>query len=209
VKKREEYGLDRAIVDLNSILFPCLTVIDATIALEGFVPGPRLVGNPVIMDTIIAGFDPVAVDAVGCRTIGIDPAEIRHIRLAYERGLGRMREEEIEIVGSPIRSVLRPLKMDISEPARHYKNLTIIEGQGCSGCSVTNRMALSFFSGEEIDRLGPVTLVVGAAEGLGEISIQRPFFIGNCAIRSNRKREGVRIGGCPPPGLWIRKKLTE
>ncbi|OGQ01329.1 MAG: hypothetical protein A2Z51_08390, partial [Deltaproteobacteria bacterium RBG_19FT_COMBO_52_11] len=89
LKKREEYGLERAIVDLNTVISADLAVIDATVSLEGFVPGPRLVGNPVRMDTILAGYDPVAVDAVGCRVIGLNPAEVRHIRLAYERKLGR------------------------------------------------------------------------------------------------------------------------
>jgi hypothetical protein len=161
------------------------------------------------MDTIVAGSDPVAVDAVGCRMIGLDPAEIRHIRLAHERGLGKMLPEEIEIVGNSISSVARPLKIEISAPAQHYGNLTIIEGKGCSGCSSTNRMALSFFSPQEIEALGPITLVVGEAEGTGKASIQRLFFVGNCAGRSSRKREGVRIAGCPPPGLWIRKNLID
>lgn len=208
VKKREENGLDRAIVDLNTILSPDLTVIDATLALEGFVPGPRLVGNPVRMDTLIAGFDPVAVDAVGCRTIGLDPAQIRHIRLAYERRLGRMLPEEIEVVGKSIRSVLHPLKMEIAIPAQQDKNLTIVEGKGCSGCSVTNRMALSFFSRQEIEALGSVTLLVGDMEGLDYSLTGRPFFVGNCAIRSSHGKKGARIGGCPPPGLWIRQGLT-
>ncbi len=207
VRKREENGLDRAIVDLNTILSPDLTVIDATLALEGFVPGPRLVGNPVRMDTLIAGIDPVAVDAVGCRTIGQDPAQIRHIRLAYERRLGRMLPEEIEVVGRSIRSVLHPLKTEISMPAQQDKNLMIIEGKGCSGCSVTNRLALSFFSREEIETLGSVTLLVGDMEGLDYSPAGRPFFVGNCAIRSCKGRNGVRIGGCPPPGVWIRQGL--
>jgi uncharacterized protein (DUF362 family) len=207
VKKREENGLDRAIVDLISILAPDLTVIDATVALEGFVPGPRLVGNPVRMDALIAGFDPVAVDAVGCRTIGLDPAQIRHIRLAYERRLGRMLPEEIEVVGRSIRSVLHPLKTEISMTAQQNKNLTIVEGKGCSGCSVTNRLALTFFSREEIKALGTVTLLVGDMEGLDDSPAGRPFFVGNCAIRSCKDRNGVRIGGCPPPGIWIRQGL--
>jgi len=161
------------------------------------------------MDTIVAGSDPVAVDAAGCRIIGLDPAEIRHIRLAHERGLGKMLPEEIEIVGSPISSVVRPLKIELSAPAQRYGNLTIVEGRGCSGCSSTNRMALSFFSPQEIEALGPITLVVGEAEDMGEASFQRLFFVGNCASRSSRKGEGVRIAGCPPPGLWIRKNLVD
>ena len=209
VKKREEYGLDQGIVDLNTVISADLAVIDATVSLEGFVPGPRLVGNPVRMDTIIAGFDSVAVDAVGCRVIGLDPQEARHIRLAHERKLGRMLPEEIEVMGRSIESVLRPLKTEIPEAAQFQKNITIIEGMGCSGCTVTNRMALSFYSPKDAESLGRVTLVVGDTASTHYREEGQCFFIGNCAIRSNKGKEGAKIGGCPPPGVWIRRSIRE
>jgi uncharacterized protein (DUF362 family) len=209
VTKREEYGLDQAIVDLNTVISADLAVIDASVSLEGFVPGPRLVGNPVRMDTIIAGFDPVAVDAVGCRVIGLNPLEVRHIRLAHERKLGRMLPKEVEVVGRSIESVLHPLKTEIPEAAQTYENLTIVEGKGCSGCSVTNRMALFFFSPQDVENLGVVTVVVGDTTSTDYLSGGRCFFVGNCAVRSNRGKKGTKIGGCPPPGVWIRRSLTE
>lgn len=209
VKKREEYGLDHAIVDLNTVISADLAVIDATVSLEGFVPGPRLVGTPVRMDTIIAGFDPVAADAVGCRVIGLDPMEVRHIRLAHERKLGRMLPDGIEVVGRSIESVLHPLKTEIPEAAQIHENITIVEGKGCSGCSVTNRMALSFFSLRNIKNLGSITLIVGDTASTDYLPRGRCFFIGNCALRSNRGNKGENIGGCPPPGVWIRRSLTD
>jgi uncharacterized protein (DUF362 family) len=209
VKKQEDYGLDLGIVDLNTAISADLAVIDATVSLEGFIPGPRLVGNPVRMDTIIAGFDSVAVDAVGCRVIGLDPQEVRHIRLAYERKLGRMLPQEIEVVGRSIKSVLRPLRTEILEVAQLHENITVIEGKGCSGCTVTNRMALSFYSRKDAERLGRVTLVVGDTASKDYRGKGQCFFIGNCAIRSNKKREGRKIGGCPPPGVWIRRAINE
>jgi uncharacterized protein (DUF362 family) len=208
VEKREEFGLDQAIVDLNSVLSADLTVIDATVALEGFVPGPFLVGNRVRMDTIIGGFDPVAVDAVACRVIGLNPMRIRHLRAAYERKLGRILMNEIEVMGRTIASVLRPLKIETSGVPQTYGNLTLLEGKGCSGCPVTNRMALSFFSPDDLDTLGCVTLVVGERAAV-DLPQERCFFIGNCAIRANRGRKGTKISGCPPPGIWIRRGLTE
>jgi len=209
VKKREEYGLDQAIVDLNTIISADLAVIDASVALEGFVPGPHLVGTPVRMDTIIAGFDPVAVDVVGCRVIGLDPMEVRHIRLAHERKLGHMLPDEIEVVGRSIESVLHPLRTEIPEAAQVHENITLIEGKGCSGCSVTNRMAIYFFSPREVEDLGVITLIVGDTASNDYFPRGRLFFIGNCAVRSNKGKKGSRIGGCPPPGVWIRRSLTE
>jgi uncharacterized protein (DUF362 family) len=208
-RKQEEYGLDQGIVDLNSVISADLAVIDATVSLEGFVPGPRLVGNPVRMDTIIAGFDPVAADAVGCRVIGLDPREVRHIRLAYERKMGRMLPQEIEVKGRSIQSVFHLLKTEIPEVAQVHKNITIIEGRGCSGCTVTNRMALSFYLPKDAESLGRVTLVVGDTTSKDYRGEGQCFFIGNCAIRSNKGREGAKIGGCPPPGVWIRRSINE
>lgn len=209
VRKREEYGLDQAIVDLNTVISADLTVIDATIALEGFVPGPRLVGTPVRLNTIIAGIDPVAVDAVGCRVIGLNPREVRHIRWAHERKLGRMLPKEIEVLGRSIESVLHRLRTEIPEAAQVHENITLIEGKGCSGCSVTHRMALYFFPPREVENLGVITLIVGDTGSTDYFPRGRCFFIGNCAVRSNKGKKGSRIGGCPPPGVWIRRSLTE
>lgn len=208
LEKREEYGLDRAIVDLSTVLSPDLSVIDALVALEGFVPGPRLVGTPIRMNTILAGFDPVAVDAVSCRVMGLNPLEIRHLRLAHERKLGRILPEEIEIVGRSIASVVHPMRIEPPETVQNAENILIIEGKGCSGCSVTNRLALSFFSPEDIKNFGDMTLVVGDAESLAYHPKGRCFFVGNCAVRSRKGKEGVNIEGCPPPGIWIRQLLT-
>ncbi len=208
VHEREEFGLDRAIVDLNSVLSPDLSIIDGTIALEGFVPGPRLVGTPVRMDTIVASFDPVAADAVTCRVIGVDPLEIKHLRLAHERKLGRVLEEEIDVVGQPIASVLHPMRIEPKEEDLGAENIGMAEGKGCSGCTATTRMTLSFYSPEDLKNFGEITLVVGDVHGNDYSTRGRCFFIGNCAIRSCKGKEGVKIGGCPPPGLWIRRGLA-
>jgi uncharacterized protein (DUF362 family) len=208
LKKREEFGLDRAIVDLSTVLSPDLSIIDALIALEGFVPGPRLVGTPIRMNTLIAGFDPVAVDAVSCRVMGLNPLEIRHLRLAHERQLGRILPEEIEIVGRSLESVVHPMRVEPSETVQDAENILIIEGRGCSGCSVTNRLALSFFSPQDLKKLGDITLVVGDAGSMAYQPRGRCFFVGNCAARSRKGKEGVPIEGCPPPGIWIRQVLT-
>jgi uncharacterized protein (DUF362 family) len=55
-------GISKVIVDINTVLKPAVTVIDGFIAMEG--AGPTR-GDPVKMNTIIAGTDPVATDATG------------------------------------------------------------------------------------------------------------------------------------------------
>jgi uncharacterized protein (DUF362 family) len=95
-------GMDKVIVDINTVLRPALTVIDGFVGMEG--KGP-VNGDPVKMDTIIAGVDPVATDATATRVMGIDPQTIEHIKWGHERGLGEM--YDIEVVGDGIEAVQR------------------------------------------------------------------------------------------------------
>jgi uncharacterized protein (DUF362 family) len=95
-------GMDKVIIDINSVLRPTLTVIDGFVGMEG--KGP-VHGNPVKMDTIIAGTDPVATDATATRVMGIDPQTIEHIKWGHERGLGEM--YDVEVVGDGVDAVKR------------------------------------------------------------------------------------------------------
>jgi uncharacterized protein (DUF362 family) len=65
-------------------------------------------GTPVKMNLIIAGTDTVAADATACRIMGIDPHEIKHIRRAYEKGLGNI--DNVQVVGEKLDAVTRPFK---------------------------------------------------------------------------------------------------
>ena len=98
-------GINKVVVDINSVLPPTLTVIDGFVAMEGRGPTD---GVPVKMDLIIAGKDPVATDATASRVMGLDPHEISHIRNAHQRGIGNI--DNIEIVGSQIVGVKRVFK---------------------------------------------------------------------------------------------------
>lgn len=98
------------IADLASVLKPSLTVIDGIIAGEGHETS----GNPVKMDLVIAGTDPVAVDAVGAAVMGISPTEVEHLVLAEKKGLGTCQLKNIEIIGEPIEKVKRKFRRSIS-----------------------------------------------------------------------------------------------
>ena len=98
-------GINKVVVDINSVLKPHLTVIDGFIAMDG--KGP-VDGWPLKMDLIIAGKDAVATDATCARVMGLDPNEISHIRCANKKGIGDI--DNIEIVGSKIEDVKRVFK---------------------------------------------------------------------------------------------------
>ncbi len=98
--------LSQKIVDLASLIKPRVAVIDGVIAGEGHETS----GNPIQMNLVIAGTDPVSVDAVGAAIMEIPLEHVKHLRLAGEVGLGEVRLEEIEVVGEPIESVKRKFR---------------------------------------------------------------------------------------------------
>ncbi|MEM2522778.1 MAG: DUF362 domain-containing protein [Candidatus Bathyarchaeia archaeon] len=98
--------LHENIADLASVLKPSLTVIDGIIAGEGHETN----GSPVEMNLVIAGTDPVAVDAVGAAVMDVPPTEVKHLVLAEKKGLGTCRLDEIEMVGEPIEKVKRKFR---------------------------------------------------------------------------------------------------
>jgi len=103
------FNLSRNIAELASILKPRIAVIDGIIAGEVYETS----GNPVEMNLIIAGRDPVAVDAVGAAVIGIPPEDVKHLSLAEKKGLGTCDLNQIEIIGEPIERVRKKFKRSI------------------------------------------------------------------------------------------------
>jgi len=101
--------LSQKIVDLVSIVKPSVAIIDGIIAGEGHETS----GNPIEMNLVIAGTDPVAVDAVGAAVMSIPPRNVKHLSLAEEAGLGTSRLERIEILGEPIERVKRKFKKSL------------------------------------------------------------------------------------------------
>ncbi len=73
-----------------------LAVADGTTAGSG--PGPRTM-RPVVKNLLLASFDQVAIDAVCAKLLGMDPMEVKCIRLATEEGLGHGHLDDIEVVG--------------------------------------------------------------------------------------------------------------
>jgi len=83
----------RSVFDICLYKSPDLSVVDANVALTGM----HLSGTPKELGLILAGFDPVAVDAVGSELLGHDPAGIEYLRLADGR-LGDM--SDIQLIGA-------------------------------------------------------------------------------------------------------------
>lgn len=101
--------------DLSSVLRPALSVLDATVALEG--DGPKS-GRPRICNLVLASRDPVALDTISAEVMGLDHFRIPHLELCAEAGVGVHERSRIRVVdgaGAP-----RPeLPRFHFTPARH------------------------------------------------------------------------------------------
>lgn len=209
IKKRvKEYELEHAIADLNSVKRPSMTIIDGFIANEGYEPGtPGIGGTPVEFNTVVAGFDPVAVDVVGSYLMGFDPMEIRHIVFAQDRKIGFANMGQIDVLGARVEDLRRKFKRPSLEGVLFdFKDIVIVAGNGCSGCREATLIGLSGMTESELEAIGKAVMVIGSDVDLPEETKgQRIFLVGNCTLNSGLK--GKRIEGCPPPGIHVKKCL--
>jgi uncharacterized protein (DUF362 family) len=103
---RSPEAIAQLCLDIVNAVKPDLAIIDASIGVEG--NGPSTVeGDGLTVDMkdrlgswlLLASTDLVAADATAARIMSHDVAEVKQLGMAYEMGLGEMREESIEIVG--------------------------------------------------------------------------------------------------------------
>ncbi|MFV8749922.1 DUF362 domain-containing protein [Nannocystaceae bacterium ST9] len=90
-----DHTLNEKVADLQYVIQPQFIAIDAITAGEGRMLTPI----PFDLGLVICGDNQVAIDAVCCRIIGLDPLDVPHIRMAWERGFGPVELDEIDVVG--------------------------------------------------------------------------------------------------------------
>lgn len=103
--------LSRAVVELNKIIRPTVNIIDAT-----NWQGDRL---------LIASSDIVAVDAVGCALMGIDPMQVRMITFGAAAGLGEADITRIEIIGEELKLLKFKVRLPQEELRQSFPKLEI------------------------------------------------------------------------------------
>lgn len=197
-KRTHRLGLDRAIVDLNRLVKPHFTVVDAIVCMEGTNSYPD---DCVRLDRILAGADVVAVDAVCAALAGFDVEQILHVKLAGEEGLGVADLDKIEVCGETIESARRPFVPHQAAARIQFGNATIVEKDACTGCM--GEMVSTFIYLNKAgfgDRLKDLTLMLGTLDEVPPTD-GPTVVIGKCA-RAFRKR-GIFVSGCPPHGFEI------
>jgi uncharacterized protein (DUF362 family) len=96
---RIHVGLHQNIADMNLLLRPDLHILDATRILLKNGPSGGKIEDVEVRNLVLAGADPVAVDAYGTTIFGLKPADIGYITKAHEAGRGEMDLHKIKVLG--------------------------------------------------------------------------------------------------------------
>lgn len=206
-KRKGGAELDCCIAEMMMVHHPDFTVIDGMTGQEGYKPGPGICGSPVQMNTIIAGSDYVAVDAVGALVMGMDPGQIEHIKYSSEYGLGEMDIGRISIMGDHLDEIQRDFRPAEPGDLGIDSDIRLIEGGSCSGCSFAVRYLCAGLDQRQLNMLKQHILVVGMDACVKPASdSEQHLYIGNCA-GSSVSDESRKISGCPPPLFYLKQKL--
>ena len=99
-------GIPQSIADLHSLFPHTFSIVDGIVGMEGNGP---IQGTPRPMGLVVAGSDPVAVDATCCRIMHIDPRRVAYLTLAA--GEQQLSENLIPQTGEKIVSVAAPFAL--------------------------------------------------------------------------------------------------
>ena len=204
--------LAQAMMDVWSVVKADLNIADVIRPAAGFGPHSTY---PTYLGCVVAGKDPVAVDATICRIVDLDIDKVPYFGPARERGLGNFAEDMIEIRGKKIEEVFRPIWLPYLVGFDRWPEYNILAENSCSSCQGEVAMNIEKLKalGEYGNNAG-VTIVLGRKKELPKGVDKRDMILVGSCLKKHR-RQGVYIDGCPPLEpfpLWAivdRKDYTE
>jgi len=101
-------GIEESIADLHALFPRQFAIVDGIVGMQGNGP---IQGTPKKVGVLVAGADPVAVDATCCRIMRIDPMRIGYLKLASEGVEAQISEQNIRQTGESIASVETPFDL--------------------------------------------------------------------------------------------------
>jgi uncharacterized protein (DUF362 family) len=177
-------GLHEPIALLNTLIRQNLVIVDGICG----DPTSETGGNPLAMDRVILGKDPVLVDSYVAELMGYRPEMIRHIALAAEYGVGVMDtlSAQIREIGQPDFVKIPPQGRGELDRLKAY----ILDRQACSACYGSTLYALQRL--RETNQLSRLRDKVCVGQGYRNLRM-RGLGIGVCTRGFQRF-----VTGCPP-----------
>jgi uncharacterized protein (DUF362 family) len=203
-KKRSHFlGVSKFIMDLSTVVKPQLCLIDGSIAMEG--DGP-VEGTPVHLGIFVAGTDLVATDLVSTRIMGMDPWQIKKFKYAKEQNIGNWHEEDITIIGPPLKEVAKNFKPALGKYPP-LSQISVMDGGACEGCREGLRIALGRMQAQGLlDKIPLRKILIGEKAYPG--NDQEPFLaLGRCLQKYDYLDR--YIPGCPPQIYLITDELRQ
>jgi uncharacterized protein (DUF362 family) len=195
-KHFHEAGLDKAIVDLNNTIKPCLNIVDGIMCMERM--GPRG-GDIVNLGLILAGGKAEEVDLIGSRIMGYELHEVKHLEL-YLASNG-VDLNQVEVVGERIDAVRYPFKK-VNMAKILPREIRLHNINACSSCENAFLLSCQFLERSPSQRvhvyMGESTEGVGDEEGI-------KIAFGNCCFRRPDFKKKIR--GCPPYPFLLKEYL--
>lgn len=187
-------GLHKPIAYLNKALRTDLIIVDGLAGDLDFEEG----GNPVQMDRIILGFDPVLVDSYVANLMGYDENEIPYIKIAESIGVGRCisSKEQVNELNENNNTKKIPYSREIEKLSKYVN-----EKDACSACygSLIHALARLDEKGALKNLKAKVFIGQGykGAKGIG-------IGVGNCT-----RGFAQNVPGCPPTAKDILEVLEK
>ena len=195
-KHFHEVGLDKAIVDLNNTIRPCLNIVDGILCMERM--GPRG-GDMVNLGLMLAGGAAAEVDYIGSLIMGYALREVKHLEMYLANNCVEL--NDVEVVGEQIDEVRYPFKkVNLAKilPA----GFRVHNRNACSSCENAFLLSCQFLErspsqGAEI-YMGELVEESGPAEGIR-------IGFGNCCSADASFDKIIK--GCPPYPFALRDYL--
>jgi uncharacterized protein (DUF362 family) len=150
VKLPDPFDFAAMLVDINTYIKPRLYVMDGIMAMEG--NGPRS-GKPKQLNVLLLSADPIAIDAVACRIIDVNPEIVPTAKLGEKAKLGTYHTENIELVGDRLEGLIdKKFKVNRTAPVTNKGNRVmafiknkitprpVIDKNKCTQCGTCVRM---------------------------------------------------------------------
>lgn len=158
------YDFSTLLVDITAYVKPRFYIMDAVYSMEG--NGPQS-GTPKKTGFLLLSADPVAVDAIACRCIALDPKFVPTIALGEKAGLGCGNPEKIDVFGESVEDIIDrsfkvtrkpPVSLPQSGISRILRNYTTprpnINSKRCVKCGMcvdvcpVDPKAVGWFNGD-------------------------------------------------------------
>ena len=181
-----DLDIDAAIVALNQLLRPALTIVDGTLGMEGIGPAS---GRVVNFGHIFAGTHTPSVDAITAAAMGVGVDDARTLKLAQEEGMLDL--EAIRVVGADLSRITRRFERPYEAMERELPGLKLQTDGACSACKLNVIRCLRDMA--HAAKPMPDALVV-----IGNRPPREPnaVFVGRCTREHHAGQP--YLPGCPP-----------